>query len=112
MPESAVEAAASLREELLAILRQLNRADMEEPEGEGLEVPELLHLLHRQAYSQLSLADVEAAVAVLVGNRLAQVRDDTPYAWDRGRVLGPRVEITTEGKSFLVREAERSNRVE
>ena len=107
-----VEAAAELRDELLEILRQLNRAEMEEPGDEGLELDELHHLLARQKYPQLTTDDVARAVRVLVGNGYARLRDDPEYAWDRGRVMGRRFTITTEGKAFLVERLVRTNRVE
>lgn len=112
MDETPREAAAELRDEILEILRQLNRAEMEEPEGEGLELEELHHLLARQKYPQLTPSDVARAVDVLVGNGYAQLRDDPEYAWDRGRVVGTRCTITTEGKAFLMERLGRTNRVD
>ena len=105
------EAAALLREEIFEILRQLNRAEMEAPDGAGLELDELHHLLARQKYPRVTSADVTRAVDVLVGNGYARMRDDPEYAWDRGRVVGTRCTITTEGKVFLVERLDRANRV-
>lgn len=112
MHTTSVAAAAELRDELLEILRQLNRAEMEEPVIEGLELGELHHLLARRKYPQLTTDDVARAVGVLVGNGYARLRDDPAYAWDRGRVMGARFTITTEGKAFLVERLVRANRVE
>ncbi len=112
MDTAAVEAAADLRESLTEILRQLNRAEMEEPEGEGLELAELHHVLVRAGRRDLSERDVEQAVSVLVGNGYACRRTDAEYAWDRARTLGTRFTITTEGKSFLVERLRRTNRIE
>lgn len=112
MNESPAEEAADLRDEILEILRQLNRAEMEEPETEGLELDELHHLLARQKYPQLTTGDVSRAVQVLVGNGFARLRDDPEYAWDRGRVMGRRCTITPEGKAFLLERLGRMNRVE
>ncbi len=111
MPEAPEEVADELREEMVEVLRYLNRAEMEEPEGEGLELHELHHVLTRGVYPHLSPEEVERAVSVLVANGLTQVRGDPEYAWDRGRVLGTRFLITTEGKRFLLERIARVNRV-
>jgi hypothetical protein len=113
MPESPQEAAADLKDELLEILRQLNRIEMEATtDVDGLEVGELHHLLTHGAYPRMTTSEVEEAVAVLVGNRLARELSDAEYAWDRGRVVGSRYAITTEGKAFLLESLERTNRVD
>ncbi len=112
MDGPAREEAAELRAEMVEILRQLNRAEMEEPDGEGLELEELHHMLARQGHAGLSTPDVARAVGVLVGNGLAQLRDDPEYAWDRGRVIGSRFTITTAGKTYLLDRLARTNRVD
>lgn len=112
MQETPQEAAADLKDELLEILRQLNRIEMEASDVDGLEVGELHHVLNHGAYPQISASEVEEAVAVLVGNHLARELADTEYAWDRGRVVGNRYAITAEGKAFLVESLQRTNRVE
>lgn len=112
MDGSPADAALELREEIFEILRQLNRAEMEEPDGEGLELNELYHLLSRQKYPLLTSTEVARAVGVLVGNGYARLREDPEYAWDRGRTLGSRFTITTEGKAFLVERLARANRVD
>ncbi len=111
MAETAVEAARELREELLEILKQLNRAEMEGTMAGGLEVGELRHGL-RGAYPYLSDPEVERAVGVLVGNGFAREMTDPCYAWDRGRTVGTRYAITTQGKAFLLERLVRANRVE
>ena len=105
-------AAAELRTEMMEILRQLNRAEMEEPEGEGLELEEIHRKLARQGLAGVSAPDVARAVGVLVGNGFARLCDDPAYAWDRGRVLGSRFLITTAGKSYLLERLVRTNRVD
>ena len=112
MDESPAIAAADLHDELLEILRQLNRNEMEETEVSGLELGELHHLLLRGPYPRLTVPQVETAVGVLVGNGLASQRTDLIYAWDRGRVVGERYSITTAGKTFLLESLRRTNRVE
>ena len=108
----AVVAASDLRDEILEILRQLNRNEMEESEVPGLEIGELHHLLLHGAYPRLTSPQVETAVGVLVGNGFARQLTDLVYAWDRGRVIGERYAITTEGKAFLLESLRRTNRVE
>jgi hypothetical protein len=112
MVESPADTATELREEMIEVLRHLNRAEMEEPEGEGLELLELHHFLTRGPYPHLTTDAVAEAVSVLVANGYTRVRGDPEYAWDRGRVLGTRFLITTEGKQFLLERLARVNRVE
>ncbi len=112
MAEPPEEEAADLRDELLEILKQLNRAENEEAQIEGLEIGELHHKLIRGSYPHLTGPQVETAVGVLVGNGLARQLTDIEYAWDRGRVIGERYTITTQGKAYLLESLRRTNRVE
>ena len=105
------EAAAELHETLLEILRQLNRAEMEEADVTGLEAGELYRVLGRGAYARLTAQNVKMALGVLVENGFVRQLTDPEYAWDRGRVVGTRFAITTEGKGFLVEQLVRVNRV-
>ena len=112
MDGSPEEAALELRDEMMEILRQLNRAEMEEPDGEGLELEEIYRMLAHQGFSGITTPDVARAVGVLVGNGFARLRNDPVYAWDRGRVLSSRFLITTAGKSYLLERLVRTNRVD
>lgn len=112
MDERPTEQAAELREEILEILRQLNKAEMEEATLEGLEIAELHHKLAHGGYPNLTTPQVETAVGVLVGNGYAKQLTDIEYAWDRGRVIGERYTITTQGKAYLLESLRRTNRVE
>lgn len=103
--------AADLHGELLELLKLLNRAEEEESDVDGYELAELHHLLVRGGYPRLSVAEVEAALEVLVANRLAAELVDSEYAWDRARVVGRRFAITTEGKAYLLRELDRTGRI-
>lgn len=105
-------AAADLHDELLEILRQLNRIEMEETEIQGLEIDELHHRLRRGPYPRATAPEVATAVHVLLGNGLARQLTDLEYAWDRGRVVGERYAITTEGKAYLLESLRRTNRVD
>ena len=112
MDEPPAEAAAELRGTLLEILRQLNRIEMEGTDVAGLEPGELHHLVTRSGYPGLTVPALEKALSVLVGNGYARTLSDPEYAWDRGRVVGTRYSITTEGKGYLVEQLARVNRVD
>jgi hypothetical protein len=101
-----------LRTELVELLKQLNRAEMEE-DGDvaGLETDELRHSLARSPVTGLSVDEVAAALRVLVGNGLARELCDPEYAWNRGRVVAERFTITPAGKEFLLRQIQRIGRV-
>jgi len=112
MVASPPEDAAALRTELVEVLKQLNRGEMEEEGGvEGLEIDELHHFLARGPLPSVSAESVGTALKVLVGNGYARELDDPEYAWNRGRIVGARYLITTEGKEFLLREIQRVGRI-
>lgn len=111
MPEPAEERAAQLHEELVSLLKLLNRADEEEEGARGYELGELHRFLVRGNWPGLSAEAVEQALGILIRNGLAAERSDREYAWERGRVVGSRYEITTEGKEFLLRELDRTGRI-
>ncbi|MGP8078257.1 MAG: hypothetical protein ACLQD8_01190 [Thermoplasmata archaeon] len=112
MVASPQENATELRAELVEVLKQLNRAEMEE-EGEvvGLETDELRHFLARGPIPTMNADEVGRALRVLIGNGLARELDDPEYAWNRGRVVAERFTITTQGKEFLLRQIQRIGRV-
>jgi len=112
MALSPVDAAMELGEELIEVLKQLNRSEMEAGMDPGLEVEELHHLLGRGPLPRITASDVERAVSVLVGNGYARCLDSPEYSWERGRVVTMRYLITTEGKAFLVARLARTGRVE
>jgi hypothetical protein len=112
MALSPIEEANELGTELLEILKQLNRSEMEDTQDPGLEVEELHHLLGRGPLPQVTAPEVAKAVQVLLGNGFARVIDTPEYSWERGRVVAVRYTITTEGKAFLVARLERTGRVE
>jgi len=112
MALSPLERAAELGDELVEVLKQLNRSENEAGETSGLEVTELHHILGRGPLPFLTGMDVERAVGVLVGNGLARCLDNPEYSWERGRVVSTRYAITTQGKAFLVSRLRRTGRVE
>jgi hypothetical protein len=111
-PNPPEERALELRRTLLETLKQLNRAELEEEGGEGLEAAELLFLLRKGPSPGLSEEELERVIETLVLNGLAGPRDDPQYAWDRGRILGRRYLITTTGKQFLIGQLEKTGRVD
>ena len=112
MALSPLERAAELGDELVEVLKQLNRSENEAGETSGLEVDELHHILGRGPLPFVTGPDVERAVGVLVGNGLAQCLDAPEYSWERGRVVSTRYTITALGKAFLVSRLRRTGRVD
>lgn len=106
------EDALELRTELLEVLKQLNRAEMEgEGEVAGLESDEIRHFLSRGPLPAVDPSQLARALKVLIGNGFARELDDPEYAWNRGRVVTERYTITTEGKEYLLRQIQRIGRV-
>ena len=112
MALSPLDRAAELGDELVEVLKLLNRSENEAGETSGLEVDELHHILGRGPMPFVTGPDVERAVGVLVGNGLARCLDTPEYSWERGRVVATRYAITTQGKAFLVSRLRRTGRVE
>jgi hypothetical protein len=110
--EAADESATALHLALLEVLKQLNRAELEEEAGEGLEETELLTLLRKGPMPSLASADLDRALATLVANGMAQVLDSQQYAWDRGRTLGRRFTVTLAGKQYLIGQLQKTGRVD
>jgi hypothetical protein len=111
MPETPAEAARELREEMIEVLKLLNRAEEEHRDVDGYELDELRDLMARAKHPHVTLPDVERSLGVLMGNGFARQLSDSEYAWERGRVIGPRYVITTEGKTFLVKQLVRVDRI-
>ena len=107
-PEGAAQA---LRNELIEVLKQLNRDEMEEPDVPGLEEEELQEILTVRGFPLITMADTRRAVAVLVANGYARELTEPRYAWTRSRMVANRFTITTQGKAFLVHAIRRVGRV-
>jgi len=54
---------------------------------------------------------VQAALTVLMENRLVQEESAPVYAWDRQRMVGDRFRITAEGKAYLFRQIDEKDRI-
>jgi hypothetical protein len=106
------ERAAETHRALVEALKQLNRADVEQPAGEGLEQQEILLLLRRGPCPGLTDGDLGQILDTLLANGLAERIDTEAYAWDRGRVLGPRYGVTFRGKEYLMRQLEHAGRID
>ena len=112
MALSPLEAALELRDELVEVLKQLNRSENILGEATGLEVDELHSLLGRGPLPRITPPDVERAVSVLVGNGYARCLDNPEYSWERGRVVSTRYSITSQGKAYLVSRLQRTGRID
>jgi hypothetical protein len=112
MALSPLEAALDLQDELVEVLKQLNRSEMEAGVDTGLEVDELHHLLGRGPLARVTAPDIDRAVAVLVGNGYARCLDAPEYSWQRGRVVATRFTITSQGKAYLVSCLRRTGRID
>jgi hypothetical protein len=112
MPNGPAEDSASaLHGTLLEVLKQLNRAEIEEEEGEGLETNEILVLLRKGPLPMLTDTDFERALTTLLANQMTEVLDSEKYAWDRGRVLGRRYALTRTGKNYLLDQLKETGRI-
>jgi len=110
--ETPQEEALELKEVMLEVLRQLNRAEEERADVVGLEPEEIRYLISRSHLPRISIEEVRRAIAVLLGNGFVRELTDTEYAWTRGRPVGDRFTLTTLGKEFLIREIERTGRID
>ncbi len=111
MPDTPEEASHRLHDELLELLRLLNRDEEEETQVVGLEPEELRVQLERAGQPGITIDQVRTGLSVLVANGYVEQRTDQEYAWNRGRTVGERYVISTEGKSYLLREIGRVGRI-
>jgi len=105
------EEARELREEMLEVLKQLNRDEMEDEEDPGLEFTELRHLLARGPLPQVTEDQLRRALEILAGNGYVRELRDAKWAWSRGRTVSERYMITLEGKLFLAGALEKVGRI-
>jgi hypothetical protein len=104
-------AARELHLELVQVLKFLNRVEEEYGNVEGLERDEIVHLMQKNGFPGMAIAETDRTIGVLLANQLARRLTDVAYAWDRGREVGERIAITLDGKRLLLKELEKVNRV-
>ncbi|MGA7922818.1 MAG: hypothetical protein WCA77_02445 [Thermoplasmata archaeon] len=102
------------RATLLAILKQLNQAEVG---NEGRAVEQALELSELQqrlfdfwAVKQGSIK-VSLALGLLLRNKLVTTQSAADYSWQRQRDSAQRYIITAEGKKFLVDSLTTSDRI-
>lgn len=104
-----------IRATLLAILRQLNRADAHQDAQQvadpALELKEIEERLRDFGPVEDGSVKVALALGLLLRNRMVAARADPGYSWQRGREVAQRYQITAEGKRFLVDSLEASGRI-
>lgn len=103
-----------VRETFFAILRQLNKADVENTPDSPEQSLELVELERRLAdFPALLTGEVRLPVALglLLTNGYVAAAQDQEYSWGRGRNVERRYRITPEGKQFLVENLVESDRV-
>lgn len=105
------EAAWTLHETFLEILRRLNQAAEQGFELHGLEHAELERAMARFWSTHDADIDFDRALALLVENGLVGTADDPQYSWLRSRTVGRRYVVTALGKSYLLRQVEESGRI-
>ncbi|MCI4373764.1 MAG: hypothetical protein L3K02_09030 [Thermoplasmata archaeon] len=111
MGEADTERATELGSVLLEVLRLLNKSEAESSTVQGLEHGELLALLRRGFYPEVSGDDLDRAIATLLGNRMVSELDDPEFAWDRGRTVGRRFALQLPGKEYLLTSVEKTGRI-
>ncbi|MCI4343715.1 MAG: hypothetical protein L3J92_06350 [Thermoplasmata archaeon] len=111
MDEEQEERALELGVILLEVLRLLNKSEEEASTVEGLEHHELFTLLRGGPHATVTIEELDAAIATLLGNRMVSVLEDSQYAWDRGRIVGRRYTLALPGKEYLLLKNERSGRI-
>ena len=108
---TARETAWEFHETLVEILRHLNQAAERRGDLDGLELGELERTMARGDRPRRPLPAVVRALDVLRENRLVAEEHRPVYAWDRRRVLGERFRITPDGKAYLLRQVQSTERI-
>ncbi len=111
MAPATEEAAWTLHETFLEILRRLNQAEEEGYEIHGLEHAELARAMGRFWTAHDGGFDLDRAMALLQENGMVGVLDDPEFSWMRNRTVGRRYIITTLGKSYLLRQLKETGRI-
>lgn len=104
-----------MRATFLAILRQLNQADVQHDSAspdQSLELAEIERRLSDFTPVLSGSVKVARALGLLLMNRLVAANADPEFSWQRGRTVAQRYQITPLGKQFLLENIERKDRVE
>ena len=98
-------------ETLVNVLRLLNQAAERRAEAEGLEYTELVRAMARSGGMRSPDGELPNAVRLLLDNGLVRKELEPLYSWDRRRMLGERLAITPQGKAYLLRAVEDTERI-
>ena len=100
------------RAALLEILRLLNQAESYHDDREkGLELDEISTMTQEHWSVQRAGVQVPVVMGLLLRNRMVDHVPGTVRSWTRQRDLGPHYRINGEGKLFLARFLEESQRL-
>ena len=105
------ESAWAFHETMLEILRRLNQAAERRAEVDGMEHVELERSLRQFWAFHAGENNLDSALALLRENGLVELDAHPMFAWDRGRVVGSRLVITSLGKAYLLRQIEENGRI-
>lgn len=105
------EAALRFHATLVEILRRLNQASERQTGVDGLERLELERTMARYWTLPTRGTELEEALRVLEENRLVAQEQSRVYAWDRQRYVGDRFRITADGKAYLLRQVQVTDRI-
>jgi hypothetical protein len=99
---------------MLELLRQLNQSEEQHSDNSPDQARELgdlegnLRAFWAVRNGQVS---VRFALGLLLKNQMVRQNTDSEFSWGKGRAVGSRFTITTEGKRFLIDSLEQSGRV-
>ncbi len=103
-----------VRATLIAILKQLNRAESVH-EGQAaeqaLELPELERRLSDFWAVDAGTVKVSLALGLLLRNGLVAAQGQGDFSWQRQRSAGQLYQITSDGKKFLVEVLKTNERI-
>ncbi|MCI4334039.1 MAG: hypothetical protein L3K04_00150 [Thermoplasmata archaeon] len=102
------------RATMLELLRQLNRSEEEHAQDSpdrAKELPDLEGTLGGFWAVKSGQVSVRFALGLLLKNQMIRQNSDQEFSWGKGRSMGSRFAITTQGKQFLLASIEDAGRV-
>ena len=99
---------------MLELLRQLNRSEEQHSDDSPDQARELSDLEGKLGgfwAVNNGQVTVRFALGLLLKNQMIRQNSDAEFSWGKGRRVGSRFMITTEGKRFLIDSLEQSGRV-